>query len=60
MCYVHFQLCDSALTQVLKLLEVETVVGVGKYAADRAKRVISLDEELKGIQESLIKILWFM
>ena len=60
MCYVHFQLCDSALAQVLKLLEVETVVGVGKYAADRAKRVVSLDEELKGIQESLIKILWFM
>ena len=55
MCYVHFQLCDSALAQVLKLLEVETVVGVGKYAANRAKRVISLDEELKGIQESSIK-----
>ena len=52
---VHFQLCDSALAQVLKLLEVETVVGVGKYAADRAKRVISKDVELKGIQGSFIR-----
>ena len=49
---VYFQLCDSALADVLKLLNVETVVGVGKYAADRARRVISMDEELKGIQES--------
>ena len=55
---VHFQLCDSALAEVLRLLEVDTVVGVGKYAADRAKRVISQDEELKGIQGSFI-IGWF-
>ena len=30
------------------------MVGVGKYAADRAKRVISRDEKLKGIQESSV------
>ena len=47
-------MCDSALAEVLKLLEVQTVVGVGKYAADRAKRVISRDEKLKGIQESSV------
>ena len=47
-------MCDSALAEVLELLEVQTVVGVGKYAADRARRVISRDEKLKGIQESSV------
>ena len=32
--------CDSSLLQVLELLEVEWVVGVGKYAEERAKKAV--------------------
>ncbi len=33
-------ICDSALLEVIRLLEVEWVVGVGKYGADRAKAIL--------------------
>lgn len=34
------EICDKALLDVMQLLEVEWVVGVGKYAADRAKAAL--------------------
>lgn len=33
-------ICDGALLEVIRLLEVEWVVGVGKYVADRAKAAL--------------------
>jgi single-strand selective monofunctional uracil DNA glycosylase len=34
------EICDKALFDVVRLLEVEWVVGVGKYGADRAKAAL--------------------
>lgn len=34
------EICDKALFDVIELLQVEWVVGVGKYAADRAKTAL--------------------
>ena len=34
--------CDSSLLQVLELLQIEWVVGVGKYAEQRAKKAVKL------------------
>ena len=36
------QLCDQSLLEVIELLQVEWVVGVGKYAADRAKAILKV------------------
>lgn len=34
------EMCDQALQQVMELLQVEWVLGVGKYGADRAKAAL--------------------
>jgi len=35
-------LCDQSLLTVLELLQVEWVIGVGKFASDRAKAILKL------------------
>ncbi|KAG8236076.1 hypothetical protein J437_LFUL016664 [Ladona fulva] len=39
--------CDSALVSVLKLLQVNIIVSIGKYAEARAKAILRVNEELK-------------
>lgn len=36
-----FRICDEALTRVIDVLQPEIVIGVGKFAEDRAKSVLS-------------------
>lgn len=43
------EVCDGALVEVIKLLQVEWVVGVGKFGADRAKAAMKANcPALKG------------
>uniref|UniRef100_A0ABD2VSI6 Single-strand selective monofunctional uracil DNA glycosylase n=1 Tax=Trichogramma kaykai TaxID=54128 RepID=A0ABD2VSI6_9HYME len=41
--YILFEACDRALASVLKLLQVEIVLGVGRFAEKRAQTVVKTD-----------------
>ncbi|XP_067686071.1 single-strand selective monofunctional uracil DNA glycosylase-like [Haliotis asinina] len=45
--------CDKALLEVLKLLGITTIVGVGKFAYDRARKVIGMNR-IDGIRTECI------
>ena len=35
-----FKLCDGTLAELVKLLEPQTVVGIGKFAEERARKTL--------------------
>lgn len=43
------KLCDAMLVKLLQLLQVEVVVGIGKFAEERAKKVVS-EEQLENVR----------
>jgi single-strand selective monofunctional uracil DNA glycosylase len=36
-----FEICDRALTEIVAILEPQQVIGIGKFAEDRARRALS-------------------
>ena len=41
-----FEICDSALREMVEILEPKMIIGVGKFAADRARKALPEDLEV--------------